>query len=247
MERLPTVRAGTDSRHSHLNSLAKLARRDDDGVPVVYDATDRLAAKIVAWRGDNGEIGTIRKLTDDEISAAQSRDAALTLAIMPHGDDDARLIEATLAAMFGGFRQMTQSNEADAESMIKVTRAVLKDFPAWAIERACVKIAKANAGLGNTWPPSDAEIVALVRKEVAPYIVALRTAKGLLASVPRDELPRLSVEQLKQKYGDWKERWRAPGVGETSQEASRKQARSDLAAKIGQEAFDAIPDAPERR
>ena len=48
---------------------------------------------------------------------------------------------------------------------------------------------------------------------------------------------RLTIEELKQKYGDWH-------TGESA-ESSRETARRKLIAQIGQDAFDALPDARE--
>jgi hypothetical protein len=51
---------------------------------------------------------------------------------------------------------------------------------------------------------------------------------------------RLSLEELKQKYGDWQDNWRP--LGEL-QARLQKEARGKLIAEFGQEAFDAVPNA----
>lgn len=52
---------------------------------------------------------------------------------------------------------------------------------------------------------------------------------------------RLSIAELKQKYGDWQRGWLSPEDCTQVREAARRK----LIAQIGKEAFDAIPEAAE--
>jgi hypothetical protein len=51
---------------------------------------------------------------------------------------------------------------------------------------------------------------------------------------------RLTLDELKEKYGDWYDNWRVPGT-KAAQLCER--ARADLIGQIGQAAFNALPDA----
>ena len=55
-----------------------------------------------------------------------------------------------------------------------------------------------------------------------------------------DRQKHLSLEELKQKYGDWQDDWRP--LGEL-QARLRQEAKAKLIAEFGQEAFDAVPNA----
>ena len=59
-----------------------------------------------------------------------------------------------------------------------------------------------------------------------------------------EDRPRLTVEQLKEKYGDWHDNWRPLGLRVKER---RETARAWLIAQIGEEAFNNLPDAGSRR
>lgn len=58
-----------------------------------------------------------------------------------------------------------------------------------------------------------------------------------------DRQQKLSYDELKEKFGDWKDGWRLPG---TKAMEERAKARDVLISEIGQDAFHALPDAPAR-
>ena len=53
---------------------------------------------------------------------------------------------------------------------------------------------------------------------------------------------RLTIPELKEKYGDWRDNWRSPGL--KAREIYDK-ARADLVQQIGEDEFDALPEAAE--
>jgi hypothetical protein len=58
-----------------------------------------------------------------------------------------------------------------------------------------------------------------------------------------DRPKRLGIKELKEKYGDWHHNWRVPGDYEREIAAA---ARAKLIAEVGEEVFNALPDAPAR-
>lgn len=101
--------------------------------------------------------------------------------------------------------------------------------------------------------PTVADIVGWCEREVVPLYkhaerevrvaaqLTDRTAYEKTETVER--LTRLSLEQLKEKYGDWNDVWRHPG---TKERELREKSRADLIGQIGEDAFDKLPDAPPR-
>ena len=139
--------------------------------------------KLVAFRpGDGGQVELRRAMTMTERGAVEARALALREVLRPQGEDERAEVESALAAMLGGFRSMRQTGE-DAEIVVAVLRAVLREFPSWAIERACLRIARRQAGLDPRWAPNDAEVVAVCEAVVADYRAALANAEDLLGGV----------------------------------------------------------------
>ena len=162
-------------------------------MPVAFDrGLDLLKRKLIVWSPSDGSTAELcRALTPDERSNLQARADALEGALAPHSEDDRERINSALTAMFAGFRQMRQSGD-DMEATITITRAVLRDFPPWAIEQACLKIARHEiAGLDPCWPPSDAQIVEAVKATVKLRKQALDDARLVLSAIERQErVPR---------------------------------------------------------
>jgi hypothetical protein len=57
---------------------------------------------------------------------------------------------------------------------------VLREFPLWAIEQACLEIARGKAGLDRRFAPNDAEIAAVVADIVAIHRIHLKDVRGLI-------------------------------------------------------------------
>jgi hypothetical protein len=166
-------------------------KRDSDGLPVSFDPEiDPLASRLVIWRPTTGPVELSRALTDVETSAVAARATALELALMPHDQDEREAVESALAAMFSGFRQMRQTGES-VEATVAIARMVLREFPAWAIQEACLKIARGQAGIDRRWPPNDAQLCELVSSLLFRRKRALDDARLLLSACVGREQSRV--------------------------------------------------------
>lgn len=90
--------------------------------------------------------------------------------------------------MFGGFRSMRQEGDA-AEGIVMVTASVLREFPVWAIEKACIRIARNQAGLDPRYPPHDTQVYMVVAEVVREFRETLKTVEALLFAPVEKPLP----------------------------------------------------------
>lgn len=126
----------------------------------------------------------------------------------------------------------------DPETYISVICSLLCGYPLWAAERA-IELATIEAKFA---PPTPGVLKPLLESEVRTARYAAEWDSGArdqllqLAGPPR--APRPTMEQLRAKYGpNW-------GIGAgLKKPQTREEARTALAAEIGREAFDAIPEA----
>lgn len=123
----------------------------------------------------------VRELTPAERTNLTNRATELRAALWGYVPGERDDVEASIAAMFGGFRSMRQEGAA-AEGLVAITAAVLRDFPAWAIARGCMKVSRNEAGLDPRWPPNDTEIYGVVAAVVQEYRKTLDIVEGLLAA-----------------------------------------------------------------
>lgn len=157
------------------------------------------------WIPSRGKRAIVRAFTDAERGGLQKRHAELTRGLEPFLPQQRDRIRAPLHAMLGGFRSLRESGE-DAETAVEVLLAVLRDFPAWAIEEACMRIARRDIDidppLDRRWAPSDSQIYAVVSAIVQPFRKALATAQALLdAPVALPPAPRPSRVEIETKLG----------------------------------------------
>lgn len=157
------------------------------------------------WIPANGKRSIVREFTDAERAAVQRRHTELSQGLEPYLPQQRDRIRAPLHAMLGGFRSLRESGE-DAETAVEVLLAVLRDFPAWAIEEACMRIARRDIDidppLDRRWAPSDSQIYAVVTAIVQPFRKALATAQALLdAPVALPPAPRPSRAEIEAKLG----------------------------------------------
>lgn len=147
-----------------------------------------------AWKPDNGPQAIVRELTRAERSALADRATELQAKLWGYVAGERNEVEASIAAMFGGFRSMRQEGDA-AEGLVTVTAGVLRDFPAWAIAKGCLKIAQNQAGLDRRFPPNDTEIHDVVAEIVREYRRTLATIEALLAAPVevREALPSPTI------------------------------------------------------
>lgn len=173
-----------DSRVTHLHKLALPARKEPDGLPVKFDREVDLEIpqRLICWRPDHGPFELRREMRSDERAVVEARFAALELALRPYNDQQVGEINASIGAMLAGFRSMRQQGD-DVESTIAITRAVLREFPAWAILQGCLKIARRETRCDPRFAPNDAEISDVIRSIIKPYQEARAAATALLGAV----------------------------------------------------------------
>jgi hypothetical protein len=157
--------------------------------------TDIEARKLFStWKPSHGPQAIWRELTRAERTALTDRATELRATLWPYVASERDEVEASIAAMFSGFRSMRQEGSA-AENAVAVTAMVLREFPAWAITKACVKIAQNEAGLDPKWPPNDVQIHAIVSEIVREYRATLVNVEALLIAPveTRTALPAPSI------------------------------------------------------
>jgi hypothetical protein len=171
-------RVAKASQTSQSDALAKSAKRDRGGLPAIFDQeVDRQLQTLISFRHNNGAVELRRPLTADERGLIEARTTALELAIEPYSPNDRPELEGCMGTMFAGFRSMRQQG-ATVDNTIMITLAMLREFPAWAIQKACLMAATDN--YDPRWPPNDAEIVRVTRSLVQPYRDSLLRARKLL-------------------------------------------------------------------
>lgn len=146
-------------------------------MPVVYDRPldFELPRKVFSpWIPTVGPRAIIRALVPEERSALEIRVASLEVCLTPFRKGDAD-VEAAIYGMFGGFRAMRLRGE-DAHATLEVVTSILAEFPAWAIIKACLKIAKTNLN----WALNDGQIYAEVKEIVRLYKLHRDQAQALL-------------------------------------------------------------------
>jgi hypothetical protein len=172
------------SQASRSRALAKQAKLTADGLPVFFDGEVDVAipGRLICFRPDHGPVEIRRPMEAVERGAVEARAAALEIALAPFSVEEKPQLEASVGAMFAGFRSMRQQGE-DIESTVAITLAVLREFPAWAITKVCLKIARHEAGFDQRFAPNDAELASAVSKIIDPYRRNLRQARQLLDAV----------------------------------------------------------------
>ena len=198
-----------------LHALALSAARDRDGLPVAFDRDvdqEIPRAVLTAWKPDGNARPLRRPLTVGEHGAVEARAAALDLALKPYGEDQQATVEMNLGAMFNGFRAMRQQDE-DVDATLAIAAGVLRDFPAWAVERACLKIARHEVGLDARYAPNDGQIADVVRELLRPYRQAFEQASGLLSGSVEAEAAIPPPRSQRPSYDELVARCRADGLG----------------------------------
>ena len=240
--------AGTEAgRVTRLHALALQAARDREGLPLAFDRDvdhDIPRAVLTAWKPDGRPRPLQRALTTGERGAVEARAAALELAMTPFDHEKRATVEAAVGAMFNGFRAMRQQGD-DIEFSAIVTLGVLRDFPAWAIERACLKIARHEVGLDARYAPNDGQIADAVREVLRPYRRAFEQASGLLCGSVEAGAAIPQPRSLRPSYDELVDRCRADGleIGRGGVDPAKAAAEFHASHGVSQEEWDAMPDA----
>jgi hypothetical protein len=104
--------------------------------------------------------------------------------VVGYDSSELDIVALALSDLFGSFPSMRQKDE-DVAGRIDSLRRLLEASPAWAILRVSDRIRRHGyvAGDGKTerhWPPSDAEIVDMVRTSTRIYSDSFDSAAALL-------------------------------------------------------------------
>jgi hypothetical protein len=148
----------------------------------------RLFAAIVL---DGRDREIVRALTEEERGKLTARAAELRAGLTPFSEADTNKVDAAIGAMFSGFRAMRQEGE-NVEAQVDITRFVLREFPRWAIEEGCLKIAQGKAGLDRRYAPNDTQIHEVIAWIVRPYAEKARVVHALLAAPVERRIERPS-------------------------------------------------------
>ena len=144
-----------------------------------------------SWRPANGPRHLRRALTAEERAALEKRRDELAPWVAGYeGDRERDQVALAVADMFGAYRSARHVNE-DAVGLIDSVCRLLRDFPVWAIVKACNSIQQfgvwRNGAFDRQWPPSDPEIMSEVREKLRLYGDQYRSAVDLLnAEVEQD-------------------------------------------------------------
>lgn len=133
----------------------------------------------------------------------------------------------------------------DPETYITAVTALFRGYPFWAGEAVVRKVASESK-----FVPTLAEIRPHLEAEVRSYRYAQEWERGARQTLIEGQkrisgpvTPRPTYDELKAKYGD---NWGITNPDRPIQ-PTREEARQALIAQIGQEAFDALPDAPSKQ
>ncbi len=151
------------------------------------------------WRASGGRRELRRALTEDERTAVALRASALVPALQgydPKTDGDR--VALALTDMYSSFATARREDESTVLGRIDTVRRVLVEFPAWAIEAACRSIqldgVLRDGRRDLRWPPSDPELIAVIRQQLAPYRRRLVDAQALLEAKPQEPVKQYRPE-----------------------------------------------------
>lgn len=155
------------------------------------------------WIPDHGAREIVRALTPTNRAALQHRAAELINGLRPFTAAEANEVDAALHGMLSGFRALARQEGEYADASVEVLRAVLREFPPWAIIEGCLQIARGKVpDLDHRYAPNDVQVCDVVAAIVAPARENLDNAMALLrAPVETPEPPRPAREEIEAKLG----------------------------------------------
>jgi hypothetical protein len=90
-----------------------------------------------------------------------------------------------VSSMFRGFPTMARLNRESAVATVGVFLQEMRNYPPWAVIKACDLVRTGKADLNRTYCPTDPEFHEVVRGLIAPYELQLRKTDAVLdASLP---------------------------------------------------------------
>lgn len=156
---------------------------------------------MVCWRPQfGGPTELTRALSSTERGALEAHREGLAHALEPFGEGEQTELAATLGALFSGFRSMRQTGDS-VGATIEITLAVLREFPAWAIKKACLGIAQGKfPDIDQRFPPNDTQIHAAVTDLVAYHRRRLADTERLIEAKVADRTPLKSRERVQEEF-----------------------------------------------
>jgi len=188
---------------------------------------DRVKALVTSVGGSppRRERSSVRKVLDERMTLSEAIEAATQIVDgYPNGGRDAgKSYIGALAAMLASYPRQIALRCADR------IHGVIRDCRYLPTPADIV-----------TWCESRTE--ALRQQDDREQRVAAQLAQrdAYVRQETTERPKRLSIAELKAKYGDWHHEWKPPGQ---HQRELAQVARRQLIAQIGQEAFDALPEA----
>lgn len=163
--------------------------------PVVNEETDLRIPRSAwsTWKEAGCDRQLRRPLAEDEVRALEARRRELEPWVGAYHEQEQDDVALALVDMLGGFSSMQSQSPESAAARTEAIAILLRreEMPKWAIEKACSKIRSrgyVRTGEGGKtfterhWPPSDPELVEMVRVERALYRDAYDGAGKLLAA-----------------------------------------------------------------
>lgn len=136
---------------------------------------------------ENGKPRQLRReLSSMETVMLLDRRAELERMVAPYSPRELDAVSLALGDMYGGFTSMANMSDQQAAVRLDGALRVLSDFPAWAIQKACLSIQMngvwREGKFDRRWPPNDSEIVDATRQEARLYSDQHKSATDLLAA-----------------------------------------------------------------
>lgn len=161
--------------------------------PVANRLTDVLIPQSAfsAWQESGKPRQLRRPLTDRERHDLERRRDEIAPALAPFADSTVDVVVEALLDMYGGFTSM-RGGEEDAAARVDSAARLLAEFPAWAIQEACMSIRRngvwRDGKFDRRWPPNDPEIVLAVKQEMRLYRETYDRCIALLTATVEEEL-----------------------------------------------------------
>ena len=175
----------------------------------------------------------------------QVRRAALSKAAI--GKSERKPAARAITEMLLCYRNATRANE-DVRDVVTKYVTELHDLPTWAIEMACNAIRLGQAkNISMTYPPSTIELRVLVLSYLKPLRdEMINIDQVLTAEKYREPISDAERQRVGVKMKNLADELRDKASDEFSEETKSEMARKSLIGKVGEAAFDAIPNAPVR-
>src|SRR5215471_651633 len=183
--------------------------RDHARLPLTFDhGTDReIPDRVVCfWFGSGEKKGKPllrRELTLEERQALERRRHDLRCAVAeadPESRDD---LLGAISGMLGAFPAMQRHNVATSLAIAASYLWSAREYPHWAIMRACQQVRENSAGLNPSFCPSEPEFVGICLNLVSGYARQLAATEAILAAPVYEPPPeqRMTRAEIEAKLG----------------------------------------------